>query len=215
MWILEENSSSEMKNKNRQFKRKFDSFDKDVIARKMNTFFSNGEFVTLRKLKASLEEEHGLRMSKTQLWRFVRALGFSFKNSNGNRKVLCERNDLQIARCHYLRTLKRMREADYAIVYLDETWISAHHTFKKEWKSNDEMVARKIPTGRGQRLILLHAIDAQIGFIPGCQLLFKSISTDGRDFHTEMNSTIFEDWLENTLLPTLNAPSCIVMDNAS
>ena len=75
---------------------------------------------------------------------------------------------MKIAKRHNLRTPKRMREADYAIVYLDETWISAHHTFKKKWKSNDKIVARKIPTGRGQRLILLHAIDARIGFIPGC-----------------------------------------------
>ena len=88
-------------------------------------------------------EEYDLRI-KTQLWRFARVQGFSFKNSNGNRKILCERKDFQIARRHYLRTLKRMREADYAIVHLDETWISAHHTFKKEWKSNDKIVARKI-----------------------------------------------------------------------
>ena len=72
-----------MKNENRQFQRKFGSFDKNVIARKMNTFLSNGKLLTLKKLKASVEEEYDLGMSKTQLWRFARALGFSFKNSNG------------------------------------------------------------------------------------------------------------------------------------
>uniref|UniRef100_A0A0B7BGD8 Tc1-like transposase DDE domain-containing protein n=1 Tax=Arion vulgaris TaxID=1028688 RepID=A0A0B7BGD8_9EUPU len=30
-----------------------------------------------------------------------------------------------------------------------------------------------------------------------------------------MNACIFRDWLENTVLPILDKPSCIVMDNAS
>ena len=46
-----------MKIENRQFQRKFGSFDKNVIVRKMKTFLSNGELLTLKKLKASVEEE--------------------------------------------------------------------------------------------------------------------------------------------------------------
>ena len=98
------------------------------------------------------------------------------------------------------------------MVYLDETWINIHHTYFKEWMKDD--VARVVPTRRGERLILLHAIDKNQGFLPGCQLLFKSISTDGRDYHTEMNGVIFEDWLKNKLLPVLPEPSLIIMDNA-
>jgi hypothetical protein len=33
------------------------------------------------------------------------------------------------------------------------------------------------------------------GFLNGCELVFKGISTDGRDYHTEMNSKIFEKWV--------------------
>jgi hypothetical protein len=33
------------------------------------------------------------------------------------------------------------------------------------------------------------------GFLNGCELVFKGISTDGRDYHTEMNSIIFEKWV--------------------
>jgi len=50
--------------KTRQFKRKFDGFDKDRVARKIKHFLSTGELVTLRKLKASVEEENDLKMSK-------------------------------------------------------------------------------------------------------------------------------------------------------
>ena len=46
-------------------------------------------------------------------------------------------------------------------------------------------------------------------------LLFRATSTDGRDFHTEMNSTVFENWVRTQLLPNVPHGSCIVMDNAS
>ena len=55
----------------------------------------------------------------------------------------------------------------------------------------DNNYVRSISTGKGQRLILLHVVTT--GFLPSCKLLFKSITTDGRDYHTEMNATIFED----------------------
>ena len=53
------------------------------------------------------------------------------------------------------------------------------------------------------------------GLIDGCKLLFQSTSTDGRDYHTEMNARVFEHFLQSDLLPSLTAPSCIVMDNAT
>ena len=43
-------------------------------------------------------------------------------------------------------------------------------------------------------------------------LLEKDI--DG-DYHKEMNKTVFMHWFEHKLLPALEAPSVIVLDNAS
>ena len=53
------------------------------------------------------------------------------------------------------------------------------------------------------------------GFLLGCDLVFKSISTDGRDYHTEMNAKIFEKWVNEQLEPVLPLKSLVVMDNAS
>jgi hypothetical protein len=47
------------------------------------------------------------------------------------------------------------------------------------------------------------------------ELIFLSNHTDNRDYHTEMNGYLFREWLENTLIPSLEKPSCLVMDNAS
>ncbi|XP_063416585.1 uncharacterized protein LOC134698835 [Mytilus trossulus] len=41
------------------------------------------------------------------------------------------------------------------------------------------------------------------------------MSTDGRDYHTEMNGKVFEQWVEKQLVPALPPKRLIVMDNAS
>ena len=44
--------------------------------------------------------------------------------------------------------------------------------------------------------------------------MFKGMSTDGRDYHTEMNGKVFEQWVEKQLVPALPPKCIIVMDNA-
>ena len=53
------------------------------------------------------------------------------------------------------------------------------------------------------------------GFLNGCELVFKGISTDGREYHNEMNSKIFEKWVNEQLESALPEKSLIIMDNAS
>ena len=109
----------------------------------------------------------------------------------------------------------RERGKGYDIVYLDESWINAHHTYLREWQSLDGEQKRKIPSSKGQRIILTHAGSSESGLCRNAEVIFQSTFTDGRDYHTEMNGHIFRHWMENSLLPTLDRPSCIVMDNAS
>ena len=211
-WTKDPNGK-EKETKEKQFK-KLDSFDKDLIIRKMKDMIEQSEVITIKKLRIRLLQDHDLDLNKTTLLKVMRARGFSFKKTNGiNRKLLCERADLQIARCAYLRKIYDVR-GYLNIVYLDETYLNANQTYSKEWVFSDT-IARKIPNGSGQRLILLHTVDEKRGFVPDCKLLFKSHSTDGRDNHSEMNSVVFEHWVEHQLLPNLTEGTCVVMDNAS
>ena len=213
-WVNQDLSSTPLKQTKTQFGN-LDQFDVDIVLRKLHQSFDKKQPISTRKLQKVLEEENQLNVAKTTIWKILKRNGFSFRRTNGNRSILCERADLQISRCKYLRNLKQARDIGMNLIYLDETWINSHHTIPKEWVSNDGKIGRCLPTGRGKRLILLHAVDERTGFLPGCQLLFQSHSTDGRDYHTEMNSTIYEDWVEHKLLPSIREPSCIVMDNAS
>ena len=69
------------------------------------------------------------------------------------------------------------------------------------------------PTGKGSRLIILHA-GGENGWIDGADLVFQSKKSTG-DYHDEMNSERFEEWFCDQLLPNLQPSSLIVIDNAS
>lgn len=192
-----------------------DDFDKGVIRREILKMFQYNELVTLRKLKSRLLSHCDIEISKTNLWKIVRGAGFTFRKTTGGRNLVCEKPNLVTSRSIYLRKIRQLREDGYDIVYLDESWINAHHTVDKEWQSVDRVKRRTIPSSKGQRLILAHAGSRENGLLQGAELIFHSKSTDGVDYHKEMNACIFRDWLENTVLTILDKPSCIVMDNAS
>lgn len=196
-------------------KKKLDDFDRQVIKRAIENMFQNNTLMTLRKLKIVLRESHDIHVSKTGLWREVRKMGFTFRKTKGNQRILCDRAHLVAARCTYLRQIRQKRSEGYDIVYLDETWVNAHHTKESEWVSTDMAAGRNIPSSKGKRIIVAHAGSEQVGFIPGCGLVFESHTTDGRDYHKEMNAKIFNSWMKDTLLPALDRPSVLVMDNAS
>ena len=72
--------------------------------------------ITLRKLKKFLEKDNIL-IEKTTLWKLLGSKDFSFKKSYGNRKVLCKRPDLQVARSKYLREIKEARDKGLNLVF--------------------------------------------------------------------------------------------------
>lgn len=63
------------------------------------------------------------------------------------------------------------------------------------------------------RYVILNAGNKK-GFIPDSSLIFSSGRSTG-DYHGDMDANKFEDWLENILLPHLEEPSLIILDNAS
>lgn len=81
--------------------------------------------------------------------------------------------------------------------------------------NGSHQMERLIPSSKGQRLIIAHAGSRQHGLIQNAELIFLSKSIDNRDYHSEMNGHIFRHWIENSVLPSLDRPSCLIMDNAA
>ena len=71
----------------------------------------------------------------------------------------------------------------------------------------------KVPSRKGSRLIVVHAGGGE-GWVEGADLIFLS-KTNSADYHDEMNSDHNIEWLIEQLLPTLERPSVIVLDNAT
>ena len=66
----------------------------------------------------------------------------------------------------------------------------------------------KVPSGKGQRLILVQAGGVE-GWVDGANLVFKS-KTNSADYHDEMNTEHYMEWFTQQLLPNLppNSVNC-------
>lgn len=78
---------------------------------------------------------------------------------------------------------------------MDETWFDTNHTTSHQWAAEDDYKNKKLPLEKGQRFVILHA-GCEDGFPNGCEVVFKCISTDGRDYHTEIPKCL-KNWLMN------------------
>ena len=113
-----------------------------------------------------------------------------------------------------MRTIRKIRRANnYDIIYTDETWVNAHHTNDYIWVDKDGKGGWKVPSGKGSKLIVLHAGGVE-GWVEGADLVFRS-KRNSTDYHDEMNSDHYIEWLTEQLLPRLERPTVIVLDNAS
>lgn len=190
-----------------------DSFSKSVIRNACIHLISKNKTLTLKTLLVYLKENNDVTFSKYKLWKALHSIGFRYGKVDQKNMGHLERSDIVHRRTHFLRSIKEHRSNNRPIVYLDETWIDSHIYPQRMWMG-EGMPKRKLPSGRGQRFVILHC-GSDTGFIDNCSLVFESKANDGRDYHSEMNSNIFKTWVRDQLLPNLPKESVVVMDNAS
>ena len=77
------------------------------------------------------------KTSKSILRKYMRQLGFTYRKSQTNRKLLMERGDVVLSRILYLRKIRQLREAGCNIVTTDETNVHSNHTVSKTWQDGD------------------------------------------------------------------------------
>ena len=97
-------------------------------------------------------------------------------------------------------------------MYLDESYVNVNHSSERTWYFAEEGPWVQKPSGKGPRLILVHAIMAE-GWVEGAKLVFQAKKRTG-DYHGQMNFENFRKWFVESLLPRIPARSLIVMDNA-
>ncbi len=122
----------------------------------------------------------------------------------------------------FLRAMRKYRAEGRKIYYLDESYINAGHTVRKNWFDTKLISARQSwlqrksngnprTIGKGKRVIIA-AVMNEAGIVPGTELLWQSGLRDPLlDYHKEMNHQVFEMYLEKTVLPRLETGSVLVI----
>jgi hypothetical protein len=70
----------------------------------------------------------------------------------------------------------------YEILYLDETWVNQNRATDYMWLPVVGSDSPKIPSGEGERLIVLHAGNREEGLIDRCDLVFLALVKNGKGF---------------------------------
>ena len=190
-----------------------DDFDKAVIRNKFVEFYTvRKQLPTLSMLHATLVQDIQFPGSVETLRMLVKQMGYKWRKTRDNRKVLIERPNVVAQRLAFYKKKKEFEERGLELVFIDETWVDTSYTSKYCWQG-DNTPGTIRPCNRGQRIIVVHA-GTKDGFVSGAELIYKARSTTG-DYHSEMDGKNFTKWIEEKLIPNLDMPCAIVMDNAS
>jgi hypothetical protein len=145
---------------------------------------------------------------------YLRSVGYQYKLLN-QRITIMETPRLKKWRWEYITQIRKYRQECRYVVYLDETWYDTHDMVKRGISDGTNNCCLKSVPSKGKRIIILHAGGTD-GWASNALLLSaKNIQNCSADYHSDMNSTLFETWFQQQLIPHLPPNSVIVMDSAS
>jgi hypothetical protein len=79
-------------------------------------------------LKKKLHELIGFNGSLPSIRRILKNMGFRWRATKSNRKLLIEKNDVREKRISFLRDISRFRQEGKCIIYMDESYILSSRT---------------------------------------------------------------------------------------
>ena len=174
----------------------------------------------LRHLRESPEESAvEMKLSRSSLHRLMTDLRYSFSDRPSHYDQAREDPRIIEMRKSYLKEMQKHRSEGRDIFYQDETWIFKNMLKKKAWFREDLAAYIPAPSGKGQRSIISHVGSKKVGLLPDALLLYRGAnSLKDSDYHSEMNSEVFLDWLSKKVLPKIAEVSnsaTLVLDRAS
>jgi transposase len=189
-----------------------------------------------------LKKQVALGLSERQIRRILKQLGYKWRRKRCigrmNKEQRAQRTRSFIEQ--YDVALKEQQYGSAVIVYVDESYLHTAHSNQFCWALSADAQGhhvRGLPS-KGKRLIILHAMTAD-GLLhleqrgrnassitnvvsdecKSCELIFEGL-VDSEDYHKNMNSTVFMQWVRNRLIPTFrakygrNKKLILVLDNA-
>ena len=211
--------SPEMPKNNRVAFDKVDGFTKDLIRRTVYEFYDQKRAPTVQMIFQKVKEktegtDYAFPYELTSLKKLLKMIRFHFCKTN-NRTVLMEIPRIAARRYEYLRKIRKLRAEGFLPVFIDETWYDTHDVVKKAWSDNSGRCNVSKFISKGKRIVICDA-GSEFGFIPNSlSMCGKSLSKASVDYHQDMNSDVFESWLEKQLLPNLPQKCVLIIDNTS
>lgn len=174
-----------------------------------------GQKIDAEQIREYLLHKHSVDIPMSTFLKSLNRLGFTY-GTGTRRSALKEKEYVVLARRRYLRKKIANRNNDGTLkrpeVYLDETYINKNHSNQFTWYLEEDGPWVNKPSGKGPRLIVVHAITLH-GWVDNAQLVFEANRHTG-DYHGQMNWDNFSKWFETQLLPKIPSNSLIILDNA-
>jgi DDE superfamily endonuclease len=198
---------------------------------------TDGVSITATTIAADLRAALGVNVHRRTVRRWLRALGYRWRSKRyvGGMKPQAKNARIRQFVLEYAAALAEEEKGDAVVVYMDESFIYAHHARRMGWfhQSSRDVIG----DDDGKRLIILHAMtDRGLLAVPDtiasnwlnepaltAELVFEEVLEDGQDdsdYHNTMTGAKFVAWLRNRLLPTFaelhpGKKMYLVLDNAS
>jgi hypothetical protein len=197
---------------------------------------TEGVTITSVHIKAELLARLSIDVHRSTIRRWLYALGYRwrYKRYVGGMKPHAKNARIRQFVLEYAAALKEEEAGTAVVVYMDESFIYAHHSNRRGWfHPSDRDV---IGDSDGKRLIVLHAMtDRGLLAVPDavasnwmseaaltCEVVFDEVFEDGQDdsdYHNTMTGAKFTAWVRNRLLPTFKhmyprKKMFLVLDNA-
>jgi transposase len=209
-----------------------------LIHRELHDVKLNNVFESCTTLCSELREQLGVTVSKSTMHRWLHSLGYQYGKKHFINQPSTYRNALIRSYIYkYAKALQEQEDGKAIIVYMDESYVHAHHCSTKLWFSLSSPTKNDVRgDNRGKRIIIMHAMtnDGMLeveGVEPSniltelyhsCALIFNEVCIDGitpADYHDTINGEKFIGWIQQRLLPTFKQcypgkKMYLVLDNA-
>jgi hypothetical protein len=144
------------------------------------------------------------RWKQSALHTFLTQHGFMFKSRKNQYDRQREREDIVVMRATYLEWVQKYCERGYCIFYQDEAWVFKNMSQGKMRQEDGGEIMYEVPSGSGYRAIVFLLGSAETGLLDGCLLLYNGAkSNNNADYHSEMNASVFLDWLQKKVFPRM------------
>jgi transposase len=184
-----------------------------------------------------LKSKHGIEVRKWTVCRWLRRLGYRWAQSRAVGKMTQQARAARVRAFiqEYAAALQQEKDGKVVVVYTDESFCHTGHHSRRGWFAETNEVQRA--TGKGKRLILLHAMTRgglltkrNAAGVPhpasanvteaafNAELVFEGLNI-AEDYHKSVNADVFMSWVEHRLIPAYkslygNKPMALVLDNA-